>query len=182
MFHKKRHPNILPSVSWEQHLLWLYLKYTAYLFKLHFLENRASYEKCSCVYICALILGCKSPSVYYLKIILSQRKSITSTSPNAIGFSVIRHEVYWKSAFLLHISEARFIFQRFASTWLAGCRFLLIVFEGGKKKLVAACRENERNSREGSVSVKVCAEQIVKISLPFQISSAPRPLSFNPEF
>lgn len=152
-----------------------------YLFKLHFLENRASFEKCRCVYICAFALGCKSPSVYYLKIILSQRKSITSTSPNAIGSSVIRHEVYWKSAFLLHISEARFIFQRFASTWLSGCRFLLIVFEG-EKKLVMARRETRETREREALSVKVCAEQIVKISLPFQISSAPRPLSFNPEF
>lgn len=176
MFHKKRHPNILLSVSWEQHLLWLYLKYTVYHFKLHFLENRASYEKFRCVYICALVLGCKSPSVYYLKIILSQRKSITSTSPNAIGFSVIRHEVYWKSAFLLHISEARFIFQRFASTWLSGCRFLLIVFEGKKKKKL------ERNSREGSVERESVRRTNSEDSLPFQISSAPRPLSFNPEF
>lgn len=97
----------------------------------------------------------ESPSVFYLGITLSHNKP--STSPNARGFIVNQHDVDSSSGgtrvcFLFHISGARFIFQRFASTWLSGCRLPQILFEG---KVRLRSGENEKKSESGAPSVKV---------------------------
>lgn len=127
----------------------------------------------------ASIQHCENPPIFYLKITFGQKKPNTSSSPNAKGFLVIQHEVYWNSGgflwgFFFHISGARFIFQRFASTWLSGCRFLKILFE---ERVVAVGGKWEK---VGEWSATRESEQTVKISLPFQITAVPMEIKLYP--
>lgn len=49
----------------------------------------------------ASIQHCENPPIFYLKITFGQKKPNTSSSPNAKGFLVIQHEVYWNSGGVL---------------------------------------------------------------------------------
>lgn len=104
----------------------------------------------------ASIQHCENPPIFYLKITFGQKKPNTSSSPNAKGFLVIQHEVYWNSGVFLCLFFFTSQEQDLFSKDLLRRGYLDVGFSKScLRKESLRLVENERKSESEAPRVKV---------------------------